>query len=102
MLVVLDNCRDDPQVRPLLPGHPACVTVVTSRDSLSGLVARDGPVRVEVDVLPATDSVRLLACILGSERVNHSPEQAMVLADLRGRLPLALRIVAPASRLTAA
>ena len=52
MLVVLDNAGSVEQVRLLLPGTPACVTVVTSRDSLAGLVARDGAVRLDLDLLP--------------------------------------------------
>jgi DNA-binding SARP family transcriptional activator/tetratricopeptide (TPR) repeat protein len=94
MLVVLDNCRDGPQVRPLLPGYRDCVTVVTSRDTMSGLVARDGAVRVDVDLLPPGDSVWLLACIMGTDRVNGAAEHALILANLCGHLPLALRIVA--------
>ena len=52
MLVVLDNARSVEQVRPLLPGVPACAAVVTSRDALGGLVARDGAARLDLDLLP--------------------------------------------------
>ena len=65
MLVVLDNAGSVEQVRPLLPGTPACVTVVTSRDSLAGLVAREGAVRLDLDLLPAAEAVSLLQALIG-------------------------------------
>jgi tetratricopeptide (TPR) repeat protein len=92
-LVLLDNARDADQVRPLLPGDPGCVAVVTSRDTLSGLVARDGARRLDLDVLPLADAVGLLRSLIGG-RVDQDLGAAAALADLCARLPLALRIVA--------
>ena len=42
MLVMLDNAASAEQVRPLLPSTATCVTVITSRDPLTGLVVSDG------------------------------------------------------------
>jgi tetratricopeptide (TPR) repeat protein len=93
MLVLLDNARDVAQVRPLLPGSPGCVTVVTSRDALGGLVAGDGAVRLRVDLLPLPEAVGLLRALIGG-RVDEEPDAAIQLASQCGRLPLALRVAA--------
>jgi tetratricopeptide (TPR) repeat protein/DNA-binding XRE family transcriptional regulator len=93
MLVLLDNARDGDQVRPLLPGDPGCVAVVTSRDALAGLVATDGARRLDLDVLPLADAVALLRSLVGA-RADDDPEAAAELAGLCARLPLALRIAA--------
>ena len=93
MLVLLDNARDGEQVRPLLPGDPGCVAVVTSRDALAGLVATDGARRLDLDVLPLADAVALLRSLIGL-RADADPEAAAALAGLCARLPLALRIAA--------
>lgn len=93
MLVVLDNARSAGQVRPLLPGTAGCVAVVTSRDALAGLVARDGARRIELDVLPMPDAVCLLRELVGA-RVDADPTAAAVLAERCCRLPLALRVAA--------
>ncbi|MGB3439272.1 MAG: BTAD domain-containing putative transcriptional regulator [Actinophytocola sp.] len=93
MLVVLDNAATVDQVRPLLPGTPTCVVVVTSRDSLGGLVALHGAHRVAVGQLPGADAVALLRRLAG-ERVDAEPEAAAALADRCVRLPLTLRLAA--------
>ena len=92
-LVVLDNAGSVEQVRPLLPGTSACAVVVTSRDALAGLVARDGAQRLELDLLPLRDAVGLLRKLIG-ERVDDDPGAAEVLAGQCSRLPLALRVAA--------
>jgi DNA-binding SARP family transcriptional activator len=53
MLVLLDNAVAADQVRPLLPGSPGCLVVVTSRDRLAGLVATNGAHRIALDA-PST------------------------------------------------
>jgi DNA-binding SARP family transcriptional activator len=106
MLIVLDNAGSADQVRPLLPGTPACTVVVTSRNALTGLVARDGAARLDLDVLPLQDAIGLLRTLIGA-RVDAEPEAAAELAGQCCRLPLALRIAAelaatrPAEPLTA-
>ncbi|HEX8758499.1 MAG TPA: NB-ARC domain-containing protein, partial [Pseudonocardiaceae bacterium] len=93
ILIVLDNASSVEQVRPLLPGAPSCVVVVTSRDSLAGLVARHSARRLDLDLLPLEDAVALLAALIGG-RVHAEPDAAATLARLCARLPLALRVAA--------
>jgi DNA-binding SARP family transcriptional activator/Tfp pilus assembly protein PilF len=93
ILVVLDNASSVEQVRPLLPGTETCMTVVTSRDSLTGLVAKNGAVRLEVDVLPLADAIRLLRTLIGV-RATSEPTAAADLAAQCSRLPLTLRVAA--------
>ncbi|MFD5825250.1 tetratricopeptide repeat protein [Lentzea sp. NPDC060358] len=88
MLVVLDNARASDQVRPLLPGTAGCLVVVTSRDDLAGLVARDGAHRVRLDPLPPEQARALLVRLIGDR------EGVAALVRRCAGLPLALRIVA--------
>jgi len=93
ILIVLDNAATVEQVRPLLPGTPSALVVVTSRDALAGLVARDGARRLDLDLLPPQDAVALLGALI-EERVAAEPDAAAALAGQCARLPLALRIAA--------
>ncbi|QXV55833.1 BTAD domain-containing putative transcriptional regulator [Amycolatopsis sp. TNS106] len=93
MLVMLDNAATLEQLRPLLPGTNTCVVVVTSRDSLAGLVALHGAHRIAVDRLSAADAVALLRRLIG-DRVGAEPETTAELAERCARLPLTLRLAA--------
>ena len=93
MLILIDNARDVEQVRPLLPGNPSCVALVTSRDALGGMVARDGAHRLDLGLLSTAEAVELLRALIG-ERVDAEPEAAVTLAGYCARLPLALRVAA--------
>jgi tetratricopeptide (TPR) repeat protein len=93
MLIVLDNAGNVAQVRPLLPGSGSSTVVVTSRDSLAGLVAVHGAHQVDLDLLPTAEAVDLLRRMIGS-RVEAEPEAAVTLAEQCARLPLALRVAA--------
>jgi DNA-binding SARP family transcriptional activator/Flp pilus assembly protein TadD len=94
MLIVLDNARDSAQVRPLLPGSPGCLVLVTSRSELTGLVAGEAARPVTVDLLTAADAHDLLARRLGADRLAAEPQAAARLVERCARLPLALAIVA--------
>ncbi len=94
MLLVLDNAADVDQVRPLLPGAPGCVVLVTSRNRLAGLVARDGARRIVLDVLSADEAHELLSSLIGEEATAAEPDATAELAERCGRHPLALRVAA--------
>jgi tetratricopeptide (TPR) repeat protein len=94
MLIVADNARDAEQVRPLLPGTPGCLVLVTSRNQLTGLAVADGAHPLVLDVLSAAECHELLAQRLGNGRVACEPEAVAELTGLCARLPLALSIVA--------
>lgn len=100
MLIVADNARDAAQVRPLVPGSPGCMVVVTSRSRLSGLVAAEGARALNLDVLSDADAAELLAARLGHERVAAEPEAVAELARLCGFLPLALSVTAARAALS--
>ncbi|PSL04581.1 DNA-binding SARP family transcriptional activator [Haloactinopolyspora alba] len=91
MLIVLDNAADAEHVRPLLPGGATCRVLVTSRDSLVGLVARDGAHRILLDRLSRVDALALLEQLVGP-RVRAEPDAASELIDRCDCLPLAVRI----------
>ena len=105
VLVLLDNARDVDQVRPLLPGAPGCLVVVTSRNRLTSLVAAEAAHPITLDLLTECEARDLLSHRLGPHRAATEPHAVDEIITGCARLPLALSIVAaravtdPASRL---
>jgi DNA-binding SARP family transcriptional activator/Tfp pilus assembly protein PilF len=92
ILVVLDNASNAAQVRPLLPGSPDCLVVVTSRNQMAGLVAAEGATLISLDVLGHAEAHEMLARRLGRERVAAEPQAADEIIAACAGLPLALSI----------
>lgn len=94
VLVLLDNARDVAQARPLLPGGQNCLTLVTSRHDLSGLVATPGAHPLVLDLLGLAEAEQLLSARLGADRVAAEPGAVREIIVCCARLPLALATVA--------
>ncbi|MDQ0772126.1 DNA-binding SARP family transcriptional activator/predicted negative regulator of RcsB-dependent stress response [Streptomyces aurantiacus] len=94
VLILLDNARDTDQVRPLLPGSPGSLVIVTSRNELTGLVAGDGAHPLTLNPLTRAEAHGFLAKRLGAERLAAEPQATEELIAHSARLPLALAIVA--------
>jgi transcriptional regulator with XRE-family HTH domain len=88
-LVVLDNAWDEAQVRPLLPASTGCLVLVTSRKRLKAL---DDAVPLPLDVLPPGEAVALLRRSAHARPEPADDAQWERVAELCGRLPLALVI----------
>jgi DNA-binding SARP family transcriptional activator len=91
ILLVLDNARDEPQVRPLLPGLSEAFVLVTSRRRLASL---ESTASISLDVLPHDAAFDLFARIVGHERARKEPEAVAEVVALCGHLPLAVRLAA--------
>jgi DNA-binding SARP family transcriptional activator/tetratricopeptide (TPR) repeat protein len=94
MIIVLDNAAGAGQVEPLLPATSGSAVLVTSRQRLDSLVVRHQVNRLPLEMLPRSESIRLIAAVVGAERVVAEHAAVDRLAQLCGDLPLALRIVA--------
>ncbi|GIG59679.1 SARP family transcriptional regulator [Longispora fulva] len=90
VLILLDNAASAQQVRPLLPGSPGSLVLVTSRRRLRTL---DGAEALSLDVLPQEEAHDLFVAAAGP-RALAEPDAVADVVELCGRLPLALRIAA--------
>ena len=92
VLLLLDNAHDADQVRPMLPGSPGSLVLVTSRSQLTGLVVADGARLLPLGVLDGGEAASLLAGRLGPARVSAEPEAVAALVGRAAGLPLALSV----------
>ncbi|WP_244615765.1 AfsR/SARP family transcriptional regulator [Stackebrandtia albiflava] len=92
ILLLLDNAAEESQVRPLLPGAGGSMVVVTSRNRLPGL---EGVHPIGLDVLSESEARDLLTG-QGGRDVRNAEDAATAaeVAEMCGRLPLALRLAA--------
>ncbi|WP_130344814.1 AfsR/SARP family transcriptional regulator [Herbihabitans rhizosphaerae] len=92
-ILMLDNVATAGQVRPLF-GGPGQLVVITSRNQLRGLVARDGARRLSVREFSAAAAACLLAASAGDDRIADEPDAVTELVALCGHLPLAIALAA--------
>ncbi|WP_020578583.1 AfsR/SARP family transcriptional regulator [Actinopolymorpha alba] len=89
LLVVLDDAVDAAHVRPLLPGGADSAVLITSRTVLAAV---DNATHLHLELLSDDEAVVLLSRLVGPRRVAAESDAAARIAELCGRLPLALRI----------
>ncbi|MFD3725063.1 BTAD domain-containing putative transcriptional regulator [Streptomyces sp. NPDC058671] len=99
VLVVLDNARDEQQVRSLLPGGAGCFTLITSRNQLPGLITTDGARPLALPLPSQAEAHQALERRLGTDRVAAEPAATADIIRLCGRLPLAMAVVAARAEL---
>ena len=87
ILLVLDDAAGHEQVRPLLPGSPGSLVLVTSRRRLAAL--EDAAV-VSLDALAPGEAAGLLARLAGRAHVPVGDSAVGELVALCGYLPLAV------------
>lgn len=91
ILVILDDAADTRQVNDLLPTSANSAALVTSRRPLSTLPGAEG---IPVDIWTPGECFDFLKILLGAARVTEDSEAVRELADICGRLPIALRVIA--------
>jgi DNA-binding SARP family transcriptional activator len=91
ILIVLDDARNEQQVRTLLPGSPGCAVLITSRTPLAGL---DGTRHVRLESLDDRDGLHLLRRIAGDARINADSAAATDIVAACAGLPLAIHLAA--------
>jgi tetratricopeptide (TPR) repeat protein/transcriptional regulator with XRE-family HTH domain len=91
VLLILDDAVSSSQVRPLLPGTPGCLVLVTSRSRLTAL---EDARPITLDPLAAADSAVLITRLAGRPGLDPGDPAVAGIAAMSGHLPLAAGILA--------
>ncbi|GGO60751.1 AfsR/SARP family transcriptional regulator [Nonomuraea cavernae] len=99
VLLILDNVQDAEQVLPLIPASQGCLTIVTSRNQLTGLLVRTGAHSVSLGPLEVGETIELIEKLIGRQRTEAEPESMAKLVAMCDRIPLAASIMASKARI---
>ncbi|MDT7669660.1 MAG: hypothetical protein QOC74_2443, partial [Pseudonocardiales bacterium] len=91
LLLMLDDVANVEQILPLIPGTVGVAVLVTSRSPLTTLA---GARHLALDVLTEVEALKLLAELVGAEKVATERAAAIEVVRHCGLLPLAIRIAA--------
>ncbi|MBT2415293.1 winged helix-turn-helix domain-containing protein [Streptomyces sp. ISL-12] len=94
VLIVIDDVNDSEQVPDLLPGSPSCAVLALHREYRPDLVAVYGARSFLLNLLSQKESEEVITAVLGRSPETLCSTAVAELAELCGRLPLALRIAA--------
>ncbi|MGI9008049.1 MAG: ATP-binding protein [Streptosporangiaceae bacterium] len=91
LLLVFDDAYGHEQVRPLLPGTPGSLVLVTSRRRLTAL---ENARAISLDVLPPADAAGLFARLADRADLGPGDAHGARICELCGYLPLAIGLLA--------
>src|SRR5215813_12539278 len=91
ILLVLDDAAGHQQVRPLLPGTPGSLVLITSRRRLAAL---DDVAQVSLDTLAPDEAAALLVRLAARPSLSSTDEAVGEITRLCGYLPLAIGMLA--------
>ena len=90
LLVILDDAVSSEQVRPLLPGTPAGLVLITSRRRLTAL---EGASTISLDILPPEQTAVLISRLAARAGIEAGDPAMTELARACGNLPLAAAMI---------
>ncbi|HEX9033189.1 MAG TPA: helix-turn-helix transcriptional regulator [Streptosporangiaceae bacterium] len=91
MLLLLDDAAGHEQVRPLLPGTPGSLVLITSRRNLTAL---DGATSICLETMPPEQAAALLIRLADRPGLDPADPAIAVINALCGYLPLAIAMMA--------